>query len=98
MPEQFDFDHAVMCYYIQHGKPATAAELSEYSGVPIGRIRKAIRDSRYKSDCTSVRRPVRERNYNTITHHRDVNAFQPSLAQLREELLGRIDKLRGCEN
>jgi len=88
MPEPFDFDHAVLCHYLEHGKPATAAELAEYTGISIGRVRKIICSNKYASDCTTVDRPVRERNHGSVTHHRRVDAYQPTLSRMRAEILG----------
>lgn len=92
---EFDFDSAVFDYFMEHGTAATAKELAEYAGVPISRVRKVVSSNRYKSSCTTVDRPVIERNYMTIRCYRPVDAYRPSYQMLREEVIELRNKLRG---
>jgi hypothetical protein len=84
---QFDFDKAVFDYYMKSGKPATAAEIAELAGVSASTVRKVINDNKYLSSTTTVDRPVRERNYNTVVCYRRVDAYQPSLSIMREKII-----------
>ena len=84
----FSFDSAVFAYFMEHGKPCTAKEIAEHSGASIGKVRKAINESKYRSACTTVDRAVRERNYGSITCYRRVDAYQPSLSMMRERIIG----------
>ena len=81
MDQEFDFDRAVFCYYMKEGKPATAADIAEYAGVSGYKVRKAIVASRYKCTDTTVTRLT------ALGAHRSINAYQPSLAMMREEIL-----------
>ena len=81
MNEEFDFDRAVFCYYMKHGKPATATEIAEYAGVSVSKVRKIISENRYRCSDTTVNRIT------ASFAHRSVNAYQPSLVMMREELL-----------
>lgn len=78
----FDFDSAVLAFYMEHGKPCTAKEIAEHSGVSIGKVRKAIQQSRYKSDCVGVDVEIKGMNYSRV-----VDAYQPSLRMMRERII-----------
>ena len=82
----FDFDSAVFAFYMEHGKPCTAKEIAAHSGASIGKVRKAISESKYRSSCTTVDRAVRERNYGSIACYRRVDAYQPSLSMMRDRI------------
>lgn len=82
-----DFDSAVFGFYIEYGKPGTAQEIADFSGMPIGRVRKVINESKYRSDTTSVESPVQERNYGGVRCYRRVNAYIPSRGMLRDRIL-----------
>lgn len=92
MSDKFDFDRAVFDHYMERGRPGTAKEIAEYSGVSIGKVRKAISESRYRSDCTSIDVEVRGQNYS-----RSVDAYQPSLSQLRQALQESLSEIRGSK-
>ena len=81
------FDSAVFAYYMEHGKPCTAKELAEYAGMSISSVRKIVTSNKYSSACTTVSRPVREKSYGTIRCFRNVDAYEPRLSLMREELM-----------
>jgi len=85
----FDFDRAVFCYYMKEGKPATVSEIAEYAGVSASTVRKVISKSRYKCADTTVTRIT------AAFSHRNVNAYQPSLTMLREEVIELRNRMKG---
>ena len=92
------FDDAVLAYYLEHGKPCTAKELSEHSGISIGRVRAIISESKYQCVPTTVDRPVIEPNYRTVKCYRSVHAYAPSremLAKKIKDLQLRLAQLKG---
>ena len=83
MAKPFNFDDTVFCYYMANGKPCTASEIAEHAGVSASTVRKTIRADRYMCTDTTVTRV-------TSAHvPRRIDAYEPSLAMMREKLIKR---------